>query len=331
MKYRKLGHGPWVSALGLGCMGMSESYGPYDENLSIEVIRQAFNQGITFFDTADAYGNGHNEILLGKAVKPFREQVVIATKCGIDQVGEKIRINNTRDYIKQACDKSLERLGFETIDLYYLHRYNPDVPIEDSMRTMQELINEGKIRYVGLSEVGADIIERAYKILGNRLVAVQTEYSIVNHAQAEAVLSTCKKLEIAFIAWSPLARGMLSGKLRDDKVFTESQAYDFRSILPQFQGEAFRENLHFVDAIAAIAEKKQCTSAQLALAWLLAQENVIPIPGTKKLEYLQENIKAINIDLTVDELEAINEVIQENPISGARYPDELMKLFNLSL
>lgn len=332
MKYLQLGKGPLVSALGLGCMGMSENYGPTDENLAVEVIRQAFKQGVTFFDTADAYGKGHNEILVGKAVKPFRDQIIIATKCGIQHVGKELKINNTPDYIKQACHDSLERLGIGTIDLYYLHRYNPEVPIESSMEAMLELINEGKIRYVGLSEVDAETIERAHQVLGDALVAIQTEYSIVNRAQAEAVLPICKKLGIAFVAWSPLARGLLSGKIRDAKVFKESKAYDFRSVLPQFQDEALQENLRLVEAIETIAKKKNCTPAQLSLAWLLAQDDqIIPIPGTKKLEYLHENLGAMDVHLTPEECDTLNSAIEENPIKGARYPEALMKIFNLKL
>jgi len=332
MKYRTLGKGPRVSAIGLGCMSMSEAYGPADEKAGIETIREAFNQGITLFDTADVYGKGQNETLLGKAVQPFRDQVIIATKCGIDESTGEMLVNNDRNYIKQACNDSLKRLGIPTIDLYYLHRHNPEVPIEHSMETMRELLTEGKIRYVGLSEVDAETIERAHNVLGDALVAVQTEYSIINRAPAEAILPTCKKLNIAFVAWSPLARGLLSGKIKDRKRIQENKESDFRNVLPQFQEGAFQHNLRLVEAIEAIAAKKNCTPSQLALAWLLAQdEHIIPIPGTKKVPYLHENIGALDIALSSSEFEAFNRVIQENPVQGIRYPEELMKAFHLKL
>ncbi|MES2199796.1 MAG: aldo/keto reductase [Chlamydiota bacterium] len=332
MRHRQLGKaGPKVSSMGLGCMGMSENYGSTDEGSAIEVIRQAYREGINFFDTADIYGNGQNEVLLGKAIKGFRDQIIIATKCGLELNQPETKVNNHPDYIKQACYDSLKRLDIETIDLYYLHRYTPDIPIEISMRAMAELIKEGKIRYVGLSEVDAETIERAHKVLGNSLIAIQTEYSIVNRAQAEAVLPTCKKLGIAFVAWSPLGRGLLSGKIKDADIFKTSKDYDFRRDLPQFQDQNLQHNLRLIEAIENLAQKKGCSAAQLSLAWLLAQDKIIPIPGTKKLEYLLENIKALDLVLASDELDALNAIIKENPIKGARYPEALMKVFNLKI
>jgi aryl-alcohol dehydrogenase-like predicted oxidoreductase len=218
MKFRKLGKsGLKVSNLGFGCMGLSEGYGITDIESAKKVIHEAYKSGINFFDTADVYGSGENEKLLGGEIKAFRDSIVVATKCGLQKQGNGLVVNNTKSYIKQACDSSLQRLEIDTIDLYYLHRHNPETPIEDAMHTMKELINEGKIRFVGLSEVDAETIDKAHHVLGNKLVAVQSEYSIVNHAQAESVLPTCRKHGIAFVAFSPIARGLLSGKITDTK------------------------------------------------------------------------------------------------------------------
>ncbi len=331
MKYRKLGKtGPLVSALGLGCMGMSEWYGPTNKQAAYEVIRKAYESGVSFFDTADVYGSGANEELLGKAVKAFRQKVIIATKCGVERVGEEMKVNNTSHYIKQACQDSLKRLGMETIDLYYLHRYNPETPIEESMHVMQELIQEGKILYVGLSEVDGETLERAYHILGDKLVAVQSEYSIINRAIADSILPVCRKIEVAFVAYSPVARGLLSGKIKDPKIFNENLEFDFRSILPQFQGTAFQDNLRLVEAVTALAKKKNCTPIQLSLAWLLAQgDDIIPIPGTKRLEYLQENLQAVDIHLSQSDLMHLEEAIKAHPVKGARLPERLLKTFHL--
>ncbi len=333
MKYRKLGKkGPLVSSLGLGCMVMTESYGASDKKLDAQVIQKAYEKGVTFFDTADCYGMGANEELVGQAVKSFRKNVVIATKCGIEIRKSDFHhfINNKPSYIKKACDASLKRLGMDTVDLYYLHRYNPEVAIEESMGAMQSLIDEGKILYVGLSEVEGDILERAYRVLGDKLVAVQTEYSIANSIVAKAVLPVCRKLDIGFVAYSPLGRGLLSGAIRDPKVFQESSEFDFRSILPQFQSDTYQENFHLVEALIAIAQKKNCTPAQLALAWLLAQgEDIIPIPGTKRMKYLEENLQAVDVILSASDLAAIEEAIRKHPIQGARYTEDLLKIFHL--
>jgi aryl-alcohol dehydrogenase-like predicted oxidoreductase len=334
MKYRKLGKkGPTVSSIGLGCMVLTESYGPSDKKLDAQLIQKAYEKGVTFFDTADCYGMGANEELVGQAIKPFRKDVLIATKCGIEIRESDFQhfINNKPSYIKKACHASLKRLGMETIDLYYLHRYNPETAIEESMGAMQELIDEGKILYVGLSEVDGDILERAYKVLGDKLVALQTEYSIANQAVAQAVLPVCHQLGIGFVAYSPLGRGLLSGTIRDPKAFKESAEFDFRSILPQFQPETYQENFRLVDALIAIARKKNCTPAQLALAWLLAQrEDIIPIPGTKQIKYLEQNMQAVDITLSSADLAAIEEAVQKYPIKGARYPEELLKIFHLT-
>jgi aryl-alcohol dehydrogenase-like predicted oxidoreductase len=315
-------------------MVMTESYGPADKKASVELIHKAYDRGLNFFDTADVYGMGENEKLVGKAVKPFRDKVIIATKCGIEIRKSDFHhsINNNPKYIYKACHESLQRLGMETIDLYYLHRINPEVPIEESMGAMLRLIEEGKIQYVGLSEADSETLSRAHRVLGDKLVALQTEYSIANRTVAEAVLPACQKLGVSFVAYSPLGRGLLSGVIKDPKTFKESSEFDFRSILPQFQQGVFQENLHLVQAIASIAKKKNCTPAQLSLAWLLAQgDDIIPIPGTKRLKYLEDNLQAIDIKLSASDLAAIDEAIRKHPIKGARYTEELLQIFNLKL
>lgn len=320
MKQRQLGKGgPKVSAMGLGCMGMSSFYGPTDEKSAIQVIERAYEEGITLFDTADMYGNGANEILLGKAVKNFRNKIIVGTKCGIEWDGKELKVHNSPEYIQRACDASLKRLGIDTIDVFYLHRFNPAVPLENSMQAMLDLISNGKIRYVGLSEVDGGTLEKAHRILGDKLVALQSEYSILNHTAPEPVIPICRKLKIAFVAHAPLGRGLLTGKFKDPRAFTESGAFDVRSISPQFQGDAFENNLHLVDGLETIAKKKRCTLAQLALSWLLALgEDIIPIPGTKRLDYLIENLGALNVNLSKEDLSAIDQVIKSHPIQGQR-------------
>ncbi len=329
MKWRKLGkNGPVVSALGLGCMGLSDLYGPTDEKSAEKVIQEAYEQGITFFDTADMYGKGANEQLLGKVIKSFRDKIVIATKCGLEHIPDGLRINNNPDYIKTACANSLKRLGIDSIDLYFLHRHNPEAPIEESMEVMLDLVEEGKVKRVGLSEVSAETIQRAHAILGGTLIAVQSEYSIMNPLTAEMVLPTCRALGLAFVAFSPLTRGLLSGKIRDATVFAESSVFDFRSIAPQFQKEALKNNLRLVEALEELAQQKTCTVAQLSLAWLLAQgDDIIPIPGTKRHDYLQENIGSLDVNLSSEDLAFIGEKMKEHPIQGARLP-EALKDFN---
>jgi aryl-alcohol dehydrogenase-like predicted oxidoreductase len=333
MKYRKLGkRGPLVSALGLGCMGMSASYGPTDDATSLQVIQRAYDRGITFFDTADIYGNGVNEQLLGRAVRSFRDKITLATKCGIKFIGDECKIDNTPNYIRQSCEASLRRLGVEEIDLYYLHRYNPDMPLHESMGALLDLVKEGKIKHIGLSEVDAETLGKAHQILGDSLIALQTEYSIANAEFAETVLPSCRKLGISFIPYSPLGRGLLSGKINDAKAFKESTAVEYRALLPQFQSDVLTNNLFLIKAIETIAKRKKCTVAQLSLAWLLAQgDDIIPIPGTKKFEYLEENIGSLNVSLSNEDLELIQKARSENPVKGGRYPKELMELFHLKL
>lgn len=331
MKYRRLGKkGPEVSALGLGCMAMAPGhYGnQIDEKESLKVIQEAFDQGITFFDTADMYGKGENETLVGKGIRPFRDQIILGTKCGLEYIPGGLRVNNKPEYIKAACHESLKRLGVDRIDLYYLHRYNPEVPIETSMGTMLELIKEGKISHVGLSEASPEIIQRAFAVLGDRLIALQSEYSMMNRDAAEAILKTCRHLGLAFVAFSPLTRGLLSGKIRDMQAIAESGNHDFRNSLPQFRDEALKQNLQLTDAIFQFAKQKQATPSQIALAWLLAQgDDIIPIPATKRSVYLKENIGSVNIDLTPDDLKALEKIMQDYPIIGGRLP-EAMANFN---
>lgn len=327
MKYRKLGkNGPQVSALGLGCMVMSAHYGVADEKASIAVIREAYDRGMTFFDTADMYGKGENEQIVGKGIKPFRDQVILATKCALEYIPDGLRINNDPAYIKSCCEGSLKRLGVDKIDLYYLHRHNPEVPLEESMQAMLELVQEGKIDYVGLSEVSPEIIQRAHAILKDKLIAVQSEYSLMNHEAAELVLPTCRKLGIAFVAFSPLTRGLLSGKIKDRAGIVASGEDDFRGDLPQFREGALQQNLHLVEALQAFAKHKRCTAAQLAIAWVLAQgEDIIPIPGTKRLEYLKENLGALDVVLTKEDMHELRRILKEHPIQGQRLPESMDK------
>lgn len=330
MKYRQLGKkGPKVSAIGLGCMPMSGGhYGPGDEKSGLKVIQEAFESGINFFDTADMYSKGENEKLVGKGIKSFRNQIILATKCGLEYIPEGLRINNSPAYIKSVCHGSLKRLGVDKIDLYYLHRQNPDVPIEDSMAVMLELIEEGKVAYIGLSEVSPETIQRAHAVLGDKLIAVQSEYSIMNREDAELVLPACRKLGIAFVPFSPLARGLLSGKITDRKAIVEATEFDFRSTLPQFREEALQQNLSLVEALHKFAKQKKATTTQIGLAWLLAQgEDIIPIPGTKRSEYLKENIAAVDLILTPDDLKELQAIIKEHPVKGKRIP-EAMANFN---
>lgn len=330
MRYRQLGKkGPKVSALGLGCMVMSGGhYGPGDEKSALKVLQEAYESGINFFDTADMYSKGENEKLVGKGIKSFRSRIILATKCGLEYIPDGLRVNNSPAHIKAACHGSLKRLGVDKIDLYYLHRQNPDVPIEDSMAVMLDLIEEGKITYVGLSEVSPETIQRAHAVLGDKLIAIQSEYSIMNREDAELVLPACRQFGIAFVPFSPLGRGLLAGKITDRKAIAEATEYDFRSSLPQFREEALQQNLRLVEALRIFAKQKKSTASQIALAWLLAQgEDIIPIPGTKRSEYLKENIAAVDLILTPDDLKELQRIIKEHPVEGKRIP-EAMANFN---
>ncbi|HEY9653508.1 MAG TPA: aldo/keto reductase [Coleofasciculaceae cyanobacterium] len=320
MKTRKLGsQGLIVSELGLGCMGMSEFYSGGDEAESIATIHRALELGVTLLDTADMYGPFTNEQLVGKAIKDCRDRVILATKFGVLRSEDKgfHGINGSPEYVHQACDASLQRLGIDYIDLYYLHRVDPHVPIEDTVGAMGELVKQGKVRYIGISEAAPATIRRAHAV--HPITALQTEYSLWSRDPEDEILPTVRELGIGFVAYSPLGRGFLSGSITTPD---DLAADDYRRHSPRFQGENFYKNLELVDRIKEIAVEKGTTAGQLAIAWLLAQGNdIVPIPGTKRRPYLEENVAATNITLTPSELERINEVAPKGVASGERYPD----------
>ena len=315
MQKRKFGNSDLqVSQLGLGCMGMSEFYGSYNDEESNKVIHYAIENGINFFDTADMYGSGKNETLVGKALSEVRDKVVLATKFGIlrGEGGSFTGINGKPEYVKQSCEKSLQRLDMDHIDLYYQHRVDPNTPIEDTVGAMADLVKEGKVRYLGLSEASEEIIRRAHKV--HPIAAVQTEYSLWSN-DLEAVIPVCRELDIALVPYSPLGRGFLSGKFKSLEDFEEN---DFRRYNPRFSAENFNKNLEIVKVVEEIAKSKSVTPSQIALAWVISKgDDMFPIPGTKRINYLKENITAIDIKLEKDEIEQLDSLY--NLVSGKRY------------
>jgi aryl-alcohol dehydrogenase-like predicted oxidoreductase len=320
MDQRQLGNqGLTVSELGLGCMGMSEFYGSGDEAESIATIQRALELGVTFIDTADMYGPFTNEKLVGRAIADRRDQVVLATKFGNVRGpnGERLGIRGDAEYVREACDASLERLGVDHIDLYYQHRVDPDTPIEETVGAMKELVEQGKVRYLGLSEAAPATIRRAHDV--HPISALQTEYSLWTRDPEDEVLPTVRELGIGFVAYSPLGRGFLSGAIKSVDDLADD---DFRRANPRFQGENFQRNLDLVERVKEVASEKDVTPSQLALAWLLHQgEDIVPIPGTKRRKYLEENAAAAEISLTDDELASIDEAAPVGAAAGDRYPD----------
>jgi aryl-alcohol dehydrogenase-like predicted oxidoreductase len=317
-----------VSAIGLGCMGMSQSYGPPpgDRQDMIALIRAAVERGVTFFDTAEVYGPFANEELVGEALAPFRDQVVIATKFGYEfgPNGENRGLNSRPEHIKQAAEGSLKRLRVEAIDLYYQHRVDPDVPIEEVAGAVKDLIQEGKVKHFGLSEAAAPTIRRAHAV--QPVTAVQSEYSLWWRRPEEEVLPTLEELGIGFVPYSPLGKGFLTGKIDENAAFAST---DIRSTIPRFTPEARKANRALVDLLGSIAQRKNATPAQIALAWLLAQKPwIVPIPGTRRLERLKENIGAVAVELTPDDLRDIGSAASKITVQGARYPEHLERLTN---
>jgi aryl-alcohol dehydrogenase-like predicted oxidoreductase len=325
MKSRKLGtQGLTVSALGLGCMGMSIAYGSGDEADSMATIAKALDLGVTLLDTAEMYGS--NEELVGKAIASRRDEVVLATKFGIkyDLATNNLVMDANPETVKQSCDRSLQRLGVDYIDLYYLHRVDPQVPIEDTVGAMAELVEQGKVRYLGLSEAAPETIRRAHQV--HPISALQSEYSLWSRDPEGSILPTLRELEIGFVPYSPLGRGFLSGKISSPDDFAPD---DFRRTQPRFTGENFYQNLKLVDRIKKIAQNKGITPGQLALAWLLAQgEDIVPIPGTKRPAYIEENVAAVNIVLTPAEMAQIEAASPKEAIAGERYSASLMTTVN---
>jgi aryl-alcohol dehydrogenase-like predicted oxidoreductase len=325
MEQRILGQNLKVSAIGYGAMGLSGTYGKADDVQSIKLLETAFDLRVNFFDTADCYGNGHNETLLGKAFFKKRDQVIIATKASLTWDPDKpnhLIVNNTPQYLKKACEASLRRLNTDYIDLYYLHRIDPNVSIEESIGALSELVKEGKIRHIGLSEASPNTIRKAHLV--HPLTAIQSEYSLwTRDVEYNGVLKTCNDLNIGFVPYSPLGRGFLTGAIKDKKQFEE---HDFRRILPRFQDENIMSNLELLEQLKNLAISRKLTIAQLSLAWILTRgDNIVPIPGTKTLERLKENIFSETIRLSCDDIEILDTFFSVEDVKGERYTESLMK------
>jgi aryl-alcohol dehydrogenase-like predicted oxidoreductase len=324
---RRLGReGPEVSAIGLGCMGMSEFYGAGNDQESIATIHHALDRGVTFLDTADMYGVGRNEELVGKAIRDRRDEVFLATKFGNVRgpAGEFLGVKGDPEYVRSACENSLRRLGVEVIDLYYQHRVDPNVPIEDTVGAMARLKEEGKIRFLGLSEAAPRTIRRAAAV--TTITAVQTELSLWSRDAEAEVIPTVRELGIGYVAYSPLGRGFLTGQIKSPDDFPED---DFRRFHPRFTGENFQKNIQLVREVEAMAKEKGCTTAQLALAWVLAQgEDIVPIPGTKHVKYLDDNIGALDVELTSEDLQRLDEILPPGAAAGQRYHERGMETVN---
>jgi aryl-alcohol dehydrogenase-like predicted oxidoreductase len=328
MRYRKLGESTlMVSALGLGCMGMSEFYGPRNEEESLATIHLALDRDVNFLDTADIYGSGHNEELVGKAIQGRRHEIVLATKFGNVRGpdGSFLGVNGRPEYVRSACEASLRRLQVETIDLYYQHRVDANVPIEETVGAMARLVEEGKVRYLGLSEAAPATLRRAHRT--HPITALQTEYSLWSRDPEDEILPTCRELGIAFVAYSPLGRGFLTGRFRNVEDLAPE---DFRRNHPRFQAENLKRNLELVRRVEQIASEKGCKASQLALAWVLAQgEEIVPIPGTTRRTHLEENLAALELTLSPEDLAGIDQTAPKGATAGERYAERAMKAVNL--